>query len=277
MALLIKKVSDLVDPDDYKMKFLISSLHGEGKTTFVSTFPNVLIGACETGHGKGCMSIAGSDASMADLDSYADLDSFMSGSAMKDFDSLALDSLSDASSTLIKDKAISIPRAKGDTQKRNLGVAELDDYQVMGELTRKLVRKFIDLPKHIVCTTGLRIDKPDENSIQSEALIGPSLPGQMFLGSTAMFDLVLQLRHRDVLADPKDAKSRYTQRYFITENRGGVLAKNRLSVGGGKSFLPPEVIFDPSKNLGTFDYFYNAAIEAYKKFLANKNSVSVAA
>jgi len=274
MALLIKKSQDLIDPENYRLKVLVSGLNGVGKTTFESTFPKLLVGACECGHGKGLASIAATPFDYVELNSYADLDSFMSGAQAGPYESRALDSLTDASSTLIKDKAISIPRQKGDTQKRSMGVPELDDYQVMGELTRKLVRKFIDLPKHVICTTGLRFEKPDENSVQGEPLVGPNLPGQMFLGSTAMFDLVLQLRHRSVLADPKEAKSRYMQRYFITENQGGVLAKNRLSVGGGKSFLPTEVIFDPSKNLGTFDYFFNSAIEAYKKFLAVKNSAA---
>jgi hypothetical protein len=76
-----------------------------------------------------------------------------------------------------------------------------------------------------------------------------------------------------VLRDPKDAKSRYTQRYFLTENNGsGILAKNRLSVESGKSFLPTEVIFDPATNQGTFDYFYQLAITEYKKIYEAKKA-----
>jgi len=79
----------------------------------------------------------------------------------------------------------------------------------------------------------------------------------------------LQLRTRSVLRDPKDAKSRYTQRYWITESPGnGIIAKNRLSVIGGKSFLPAEMIFDPETNQGTFQDFYNRATKAYSEFLA---------
>jgi len=268
LTLIIRNTRDLISPKDFKLKVLCFGLYGAGKTTFMSTFPNLGAGVCETGHGKGALSVASKEFDYVELSSYADFDSFCSGAIFKDKETLGLDSLSEMVKTFTKEKAIAIPRAKGETQKRQLGVPELDDYGVMGELTRKLVRKLLDQPKHIVVTSGLRIDKPDADTGQGETLIGPDLSGQMFLGSTAMFDLCLCLRTRSVLRDPKDAKSRYTQRYFMTENNGsGILAKNRLSVQGGKSFLPSEVIFDPENNQGTFDYFYNLAITEYQKYI----------
>lgn len=271
MPLVIKNSKDLISPKDLKLKVLVFGLYGSGKTTFMSTFPNLMSGQCETGHGKGLMSVASKGFDYVDLTSYADFDSYCSGAVGQDKDSYGLDSLSEMVKTFIKDKALSLPRAKGESQKRALGVPELDDYGTMGELTRKLLRKLLDQPKHICVTAGLRIDKPDPENGQGEMLIGPDLAGQMFLGSTAMFDLCLCLRTRSMLADPKDAKSRYTQRYFITDNSGsGILAKNRLSIAEGKSFLPQEIIFDPSKNLGTFDYIYNLAVSTYDKFLAEK-------
>lgn len=266
MALEIRNTRDLLNPKDFRLKVLVFGLYGSGKTTFMSTFPNLGAGVCETGHGKGALSVATKNFDYVDLKSYSDFDSFCSGVIFKDKQSLGLDSLSEMVKTFIKDKAVAIPRAKGETQKRQLGVPELDDYGVMGELTRKLVRKLLDQPQHIVVTAGLRIDKPDADTGQGETLIGPDLSGQMFLGSTAMFDLCLCLRTRSILRDPKDAKSRYTQRYFLTENNGGgILAKNRLSISSGKSFLPSEVIFDPDSNQGTFDYFYNLAMSEYTK------------
>lgn len=271
MALVIKNTKDLISPGELKLKVLVFGLYGVGKTTFMSSFPNLLAGVCETGHGKGLMSVASKSFDYVDLASYADFDAFCSGAAGKEKESYGLDSLSEMVKTFIKEKALSLPRQKGETQKRALGVPEIDDYGVMGELTRKLLRKLLDQPKHIIVTAGLRIDKPDPENGQGEMLIGPDLAGQMFLGSTAMFDLCLCLRSRSVLADPKDAKSRFTQRYFLTENQGsGILAKNRLSIAEGKSFLPPEVIFDPSRGLGTFDYFYNLAVKTYENYLAEK-------
>jgi len=273
MTLVIKNTRDLVSPKELKLKVLVFGQPGTGKTTFMSTFPNILAGVCETGHGKGMMSVASKAFDYIELDSYSDFDSFCSGTVGKEKESYGLDSLSEMVKTFIKEKALSLPRQKGESQKRVLGVPEIDDYGVMGELTRKLLRKLLNQDKHIVVTSGLRIDKPDPENGQGEMLIGPDLAGSMFLGSTAMFDMVLMARTRSILADPKDAKSRYTQRYFVTENMGGgILAKNRLSIAEGKSFLPPEVVFDPSKGLGTFDYFYNLAVQTYEDYLKTKQN-----
>lgn len=271
MSLVIKTSKELVDPANFKLKILAFGMYGLGKTTFMATAPKLGAGVCETGHGSGLLSVASKEFEYAQLQSYADFDAFCSGTIFKDKETLGLDSLSEMARTFIRDKALSIPRAKGESQKRAMGVPELDDYGVIGELTRKLIRKLLDQPKHIVVTAGLRIDKPDPDAPTGETLIGPDLAGQMFLGSTAMFDLCLCVRSRSVLRDPKDAKSRFTQRYWLTENNGsGILAKNRLSVDNGKSFLPTEVNYDLSKNEGTFDYFYQHALDEYKRYLATR-------
>jgi AAA domain len=266
LALVIKNTRDIVRPETLKLKFLLISQPGFGKTTFVGNSPNPLVGVCETGHGKGLMSIAHKGVDFTELDSYDDFEAFCSGAVGKDKETLGLDSLSDMVGTFIKDKALSLARTRGESQKRALGVPELDDYGVMGELTRKLVRKLLNVDKHIVATAGLRIDKPEEGSSQTETLIGPALPGQMFLGSTAMFDVVLIGRTRSKLRDPRDAKSRYTERYWLTEPTGGYLAKNRLSIGQGNrsvSFLPSELVFDTESDTGTFNDVYQRAIKAF--------------
>lgn len=268
----IKRSRNLIDPKNLKLKILIYGLAGVGKTTWETSAPNIGVGVCETGWGKGLLSVAAKDFEYAELSSYADFDTYCSGTIFKDKDTLCLDSLSECVKTFIKEKALSIPRAKGESQKRAVGVPELDDYGVIAELTRKLTKKFIDQPKHIIVTSGLRIDKPDPENYQAEMLIGPDLPGQMFLGSTAMFDLVFCMRTRARLRDKNDAKSRYTERYIITESDGsGVIAKNRLSVGEGqalKSFLPSEVVVNYQTGEGTFQWFYDKAISEYQKFLS---------
>jgi hypothetical protein len=268
MALQIYNVRSLVAPEKLKLKILVHGLHGTGKSSFLATAPNLGVGVCETGVGKGQLSVAQYGHDAADLKSYNDFEEFCSGTVFKDKDTIGLDSLSDASKTFIKDKALSIPRAKGESQKRLLGVPELDDYGVMAELTRKNIRRLLDIDKHIVVTSGLRIDKPDQENGQGEMLLGPDLPGAMFLGSTALFDLVLCLRTRSILRDPKDAKSRFQERYFVTDSTGGILAKNRLSISNKGSFLPTEVIFDRNKDMGTFSWFLKTAQDAYATFLA---------
>lgn len=278
MALRIQNTRDLVAPDRLRLKLLVYGFPGAGKTKFLATANKthkLLVGSCETGHGKGLLSAASEGFDYTELNNYNEFEEFCTGIAAKPYEVTGLDSLSWANKTFIKDKALSLPRAKGESQKRALGVPEIDDYGTMGELSRKLIQKLIDQSQHLVVTSTLKIDKPDADN-GGETLVGPDLPGQMFLGSTAMFDLVLCLRTRSVLRDPRDAKSRYTERYFLTENTGGILAKNRLSVSDkGLSFLPTEVIVDLDKGIGTFDWILNNAKEAYSKFLADNPKLEV--
>jgi AAA domain len=272
VALNFYNSKELIDPDKLRLKILIHGLHGTGKTSFMGSAKTegvLKVGVCETGHGRGIMSIASLGFPACNLNSYNDFEEFCTGAGLQDANTIGLDSLSDASKTFIKDKALSIPRAKGESAKRVLGVPELDDYGSMAEITRKNIRKLLNLDKHIIVTAGLRIDKPDPENGQGEMLQGPDLPGQMFLGSTAMFDLVLALRTRSVLRDPKDAKSRYIERYYLTDTVGGVLAKNRLTVGEKAiSFLPTEVIVDKQTGHGMFPWLLNEAKTAYAQFLA---------
>jgi AAA domain len=269
MTLIVQNSRALISPENLKLKILLVGVPGSGKTSFVANAPNVGIGVSETGHGKGLLSVAASGVDYVEINSYEDFEAFCGGAVFHDKDTLGMDSLSDIAKTLIKDKALKIPRTKGESQKRLLGVPELDDFGTMAELTRKLTKKFIDQPKHIICTAGLRIDKPDPENLQAETLIGADFPGQLFLGCSAMFDIVLIARSRSVLQDVKDAKSRYQQRYWMTEGSGGYIAKNRLSVDPKiGSFLPPELIYDFEKDSGTFNDIYNRAKDAYVKYLA---------
>ena len=269
MALVRKYSRELIDPANLKLKILIAAFPGFGKTTFIADCPNVGIGVSETGHGKGLLSVAYKNVEYVEINSYDDFEAYCGGAIFQDKDTLGLDSLSDMGRSFIKEKALKIPRAKGESQKRAMGVPELDDYGTIGELTRKLTKKFIDLPKHIVVSSALRIDKPDPEQLQAETLIGPDFAGQMFLGSTAMFDIVLIGRTRSVLRDPRDAKTRYTQRYWMTEASGGYLAKNRLCIDPNVgSFLPAEMIYDLHTGSGTFNDIYNRAKDAYVKYLA---------
>jgi len=231
---------------------LVSALPGTGKTTWVGTAPNVSIAACETGHGKGLVSIGEKDATFFEPENIKELEAFCSGDVSKLADTIALDSLSAMTKTFIKDYALSFPRGKGQTLKRAAGVPELDDYGVMAEITRRLLAKLISLPKHVIVTTTLKLPQdanPDEGREAQPAM--PDLPGQLALASAAMFDLVLILRTRPAMRDPKDAKSRYSQRYFLTQGNDKWLAKSRLN-NSGAPILAEEEIFDKDTGQGSF-------------------------
>ena len=68
-----------------------------------------------------------------------------------------------------------------------------------------------------------------------------------------MFDTTLYLKVRTVLRDPKDARSKFEQRYFVTGNDGIHVAKERNSSAFNPTkFLDTEEVFDPIRGIGTF-------------------------
>lgn len=263
MALQVRKTSELIDPSKFKLKVLVFAPPGTGKTEWASSAPDPGFVACETGQGKGLLTIASKGIEFVEPRTLSDIEEISNGKVFANKESIVLDSLSELSRTIVKDSALSIPRRGSDSEKRARGVPELDDYGVMAEITRKICRKFIDINKHIIVTATENIKMPDQETGRGEVQIGPDLPGQMFLGSTAMFDFVLRLRVRSKLRDPKDAKSRYAERYFITNADGvGTIAKCRSNMGG-KSLLDQEEIFDLATGQGTIPYLLEKIKKGY--------------
>src|SRR5258708_29903229 len=131
MALILHNTRDLLNPEKFKLKILVYGLHGSGKTTFLSTVPNIGIGASETGFGKGLIGLAGEDLDYTEINSYEDFDSFSSGAVYKEKSAYGRDSLSEIVKTYGKAKALSVPRLKGESVKGNAGCPEIEDYGVM--------------------------------------------------------------------------------------------------------------------------------------------------
>ena len=265
MSLVIKNTKALLSPENFRLKILVYGLPGTGKTSFAASAPNPGFGACETGHGDGLLSIADKGLDYVELANYPDLKAFCQGQVFKDKATRVLDSLSDMARTHVKNYALSLPRRGEDSPKRKAGIPELDDYGVMGETTRQLLRDLIQQGSHVVVTATEKYQLPDPERGITEVTIGPDLPGSMFLASPAMFDVVLRLRTRSKLRDPRDAKSRYTERYFLTENDGrGTIAKCRSNYSN-KPLLDSEEIFDPASGVGTFDYMLKKILAGYAR------------
>jgi len=270
MSLTVKNTKDLIDPNRFKLKVLIYGLPGSGKSLWASQAPNPGIAACETGEGRGLLTVAQAGLEYVEPASLPDFEAVCAGQVFKGKETIVIDSLSDMCKTFIKDYALTIPRKQGDSPRRQLGVPELDDYGTMGELTRRLLRKVLALDKHIVVTATLRIDRPDAETGVGDFTIGPDLPGQMFLGSTAMFDSVFCLLTRPALRDPKDAKSRYTQRILLTENDGTRLAKCR-SVLDNRPLLEREIVWDLGSGAGGFMDILGRITRRYAERLGRKD------
>lgn len=266
MALVIRNTKELINPDKFKMKVLIFGLPSTGKTKWLATAPNPGVAACETGEGNGMLSVVGAGIDYVEPTTKEDFETFCEGKIFQDKESLGIDSLSEMTRRFIKDFALTLPRAKGDSPKRRIGIPELDDYGAMGEVTRRLLRKILDQDKHVVVTATEKYKTPDPETGQGETIIGPDLPGELFTGSAAMFDFVFRLRSRPRLKDPKDAKTRYIEHYMITQPDGaGSLCKCRPNQELGKAVLPQEIVIDLATGKGCFPDVFQAVISAYRE------------
>lgn len=267
MSIQVRNSRDYLNPETFRMIALIYGLTGTGKTKWIGTVPTEELGvaACETGLGNGLLTIADKNIDHIVVENLSDLEAFCQGKVFPKKRVLAIDSVSAMARTFIKDAALAIPRTKGESPKRKLGIPELDDYGSIAEMVRKTIMMLINCnpDKHILVTATEKYDKPNENDAPgTESLIGPDLAGQMFLGAPAMFDFVLRLRTRQKLKTPLDAKSRYSERYFITQQESGIIAKCR-SNRGSRPLLDKEEIFEEDMGTGTFPYMINKIVTGY--------------
>lgn len=265
MALQVKSTKNLITADKLRLKVLIYSQPGLGKTTWAGTAPNPGFAACETGQGKGLLSVAGTEIDYCEPTTLQDFDEFCSGKIFADKDTLAVDSLTTMVNTFIKEAALKIPRMRGDSDKRRMGIPELDDYGIMAELTRRMLVKLISQDKHVIVTATERYKEPDPETGRGESITAPELPGQLMLGAPAMFDFVLRLRVRNKLKDPKDPKSRFAERYLLTQSAGdGSIVKCRANAKG-LPLLDKEEVFDPVTGQGSFTNLLEKILKGYEK------------
>lgn len=269
MSTVIRNSKDYLNAETFRLKMLIYSLPGTGKTTWLGTIdPDMLaVAACDTGIGNGLLSIAEKGIDHILVENLDDLTRFCKGEIFPKKKVLALDSISAMARGFIKDEALKIPRTKGESPKRKMGVPELDDYGTIGEMVRRIILLMINSnpDKHVIVTATEKYDRPNENDAPgTESLIGPELAGQMFLAAPALFDQVLRLRTRQRLRVASDAKSRYTERYFQTQQESGVIAKCRCN-RGNKALLDREEVFDIETGIGGFPHLVNKIVSGYAK------------
>lgn len=266
MSLVVQNSRELLDSAAFKLKVLLYAMPGWGKTLWGAGSINPGLIVCDTGHGNGVLTAASRGVDYVKPSNMEELEAACGGAVFKDKDTIVWDSLSDACHSIGRAAALAIPRAKGSSGKRAAGVLELDDYMTLGELIRRPLRRLLDQPKHIVVTATLRIKEPREGET-GPVIIGPDLPGSLMLGSSAMFDVVLCGMVRQRLLDPKDPKSRVSERYVLTQPFGAYTAKSRLEIAK-KNILPDELVVARDGTTGSFDDILARAKVAYAEALA---------
>jgi AAA domain len=261
----IKNTRGLVDAESFRFVGLVYGLAGTGKTTWIGTCnpADTGIAACDLGTGSGLLPVSEKGFDYIEPTTLKDLEDFAKGKVFTNKKILVLDNLSTMARTIVKDAALAIPISGSAT--RAHGVPDLKDYGTIAEMIRRIIIVLINSnpDKHIIVTAHEKYDRPSESDPPgTESLVGPELAGQMFLAAPSMFDFVLRLRTRNVLKDPTNAKSKFSQRYFQTNQESGVIAKCRAQVGG-RSALDREEVFDLSTDQGTFPNLLKKIKAAY--------------
>lgn len=251
------------------MKVLLIAPPGFGKTEFIGGAPNVGVAACETGEGNGLLTIASKGAAFVEPETISELEAVCKGGVFKTQETIAIDSLTSMVKTFIRKAALAIPRRQGESEKRRKGVPELDDYGVMGVMTHDLMRQLLQQDKHVIVTAQLKVQMPDAETGRGEYMVGPDLPGQMFYGAPAMFDIVLVGRTRSATKTGDDGKPKKTlERYWLTQPDGVHLAKCRSKRLGDKPLLDPQEVYDLGLGTGTWGALYGKIKAAYEEIYA---------
>lgn len=187
------------------VKILVYGISGAGKTRLNSTLPNPIILSAESG----LLSLAEYDLPYIEIKSMDDLQEAYrwasESSEAKDFESIALDSISEIGEVVLnfEKKQTKDPRQA---------------YGAMSEQMGDIIRSFRDLPDRHVYFSAKAEKQADE---QGRILYYPSMPGNKVAQSIPyFFDEVLALRVE------KDAEGN-TQRALMTDSDGLWTAKDR--------------------------------------------------
>lgn len=277
LSLVIRNTRDLIHPDKFKLKILLIAPTGFGKTEFLGTVPDIGIAACETGDGSGALTIAQLGKDFVEPSTCAELDTIASGLVFKDKSAVGLDSLTSMVRKFIKDEALRLPHSGGNAPRRAKGVPDLGDYGVMAEIGRQLLQKALHLDKHIIVTALIKTQMPDAETGKGEYLIGPDLPGQLFLAAPAMFDLTLVGTTKDKIVDEGGKRVKVTERFWITATDGIRLAKSRIKGPGNTPLFAPAELYDIHTGAGTFPYFFKKVRAAYEQICASMEQTEISA
>ena len=247
----VKNTRDTVKSENYNWKVLLVADPGIGKTTWAATAPDVGIAACEPGEGSGTLSIVKAGVDFVEPRTFADFRSicYDTFAPFQKKRSIALDSLSYMVKSFVKEHVLSAFPAKNprEAMRRQAGIPSGFDFGEIAELTRNLLNALLGQKKHVIVTALAKYEKDDNGIV---VRIKPDLPGALGDAAAAMFDSCMYLKVRKLLKDPRDPKSAYMQRYFVTQADAVHLAKDRNN--SGRPFLDAEEVFDKDSGKGSF-------------------------
>ena len=201
MAISLKRTRDLSRSG---VKLLVYGAAGAGKTSLIRTLPNPIVLSAE----GGLLSIQDADLpyiEIATMDDLRQAYSFIMGEEGAEFQSVALDSISEIAEVVLN-------------AEKKIAKDPRQAYGAMQEQMSDLIRAFRDLPgKHVYMSAKLEKSQDETGRM----LYAPSMPGNKVGQSLPyFFDEVLALRVE------KDAEGN-TQRALMCDSDGLWQAKDR--------------------------------------------------
>jgi phage nucleotide-binding protein len=192
------------------VKMLVYGASGAGKTHLISTMPNPVIFSAE----GGLLSISDKDIPFIEINDMLSLTEayqwLMGSDEAKQFDSIALDSISEIAEVVLSAE-----------KKRTANGKLVDPRQAYGQMQEQmgdLIRSFRDIPNKNVYFSAKLEKSADE---MGKVFYAPSMPGNKMAQSMPFyFDLVMALRVE------KDAEG-VAQRALMCDTDGIWLAKDR--------------------------------------------------
>lgn len=275
-GLSVRRTSQIINADT-RLCALVQARPKFGKTTLGGTLhyasekffgkPGIVI-AVEASDGGGVSSIQDFDMPFVQPATYQELDRLIAALATDTtYGAVILDNATDMVSRLLKPHALTFPVRGAPPATRSIGVPCRDDYQTMGELSRKVLNSLINLTKlpninarkHLLVTV-LEKEKQDDGTVVA---VCPDLPGAMADCASAMFELYAGIKVGNIVkSDPNNPKNTIRESVRLLTTKGD----GKKQLGDRYKVFPEE---GPLDFVQLFDQYWMPKVAATQAAIAN--------
>lgn len=190
-------------PENSYIKALIYGPSGAGKTTFAATAPKPIFASSE----KGLMSIRHLSPQFAEINSLQDLKDLYNflKNEKHDFETVVIDSITEINDII-----------KTEIETRNKRNMQLQDWGILQKEIKDILRKFRDLPMHIIFLAQETTEKDEEKIVKYlPSLNGKSATEIAYYMDTVGYCFIDKLGNRKIGTMPNEK--------YLTKDRTNVI------------------------------------------------------